>query len=32
MRDYMTWLTSYHRKMLDDWEQFKRERDARRAH
>jgi DNA-binding transcriptional regulator GbsR (MarR family) len=31
MRDYMTWLTSYHRKMLDDWEQFKRERDARRA-
>jgi DNA-binding transcriptional regulator GbsR (MarR family) len=28
MRDYMTWLASYHRKMLDDWEQFKRERDA----
>jgi DNA-binding transcriptional regulator GbsR (MarR family) len=30
MRDYMTWLTTYHRKMLDDWEQFKRDRDARR--
>jgi DNA-binding transcriptional regulator GbsR (MarR family) len=29
MRDYMTWLASYHRKMLDDWEEFKRERDAR---
>lgn len=28
MRDYMLWLTSYHRKMLADWEQFKRERDA----
>lgn len=31
MRDYMTWLVTYHRKMLDDWEQFKRDRDARRA-
>jgi DNA-binding transcriptional regulator GbsR (MarR family) len=28
MRDYMTWLATYHRKMLDDWEQVKRERDA----
>lgn len=29
MRDYMQWLTSYHRKMLADWEEFKRERDSR---
>ncbi len=28
MRDYMTWLTTYHRKMLADWEQFKLERDS----
>ena len=27
MRDYMTWLETYHRKMLDDWEEFKRQRD-----
>jgi hypothetical protein len=28
MRDYMTWLETYHRKMLEDWEEFKRQRDA----
>ncbi len=28
MRDYMTWLETYHRKMLEDWEAYKRERDA----
>lgn len=28
MRDYMRWLKAYHRKMLADWEQFKRDRDA----
>ncbi len=27
MRDYMSWLSGYHRKMLADWEQFKLERD-----
>lgn len=29
MRDYMTWLRTYHRKMLDDYEQFKKERRAK---
>jgi hypothetical protein len=28
MRDYMVWLRSYHRKMLSDYENFKRERAA----
>jgi hypothetical protein len=28
MRDYMSWLATYHRKMLADWEQHKRERDS----
>jgi DNA-binding transcriptional regulator GbsR (MarR family) len=28
MRDYFNWLKPYHRKMLEDWEEFKRsERD-----
>lgn len=27
MRDYMSWLATYHRKMLADWEQHKRDRD-----
>lgn len=27
-RDYMTWLQSYHRKMLLDWEAFKAARDG----
>lgn len=27
-RDYMTWVISYHRKMLVDWEAVKAERDA----
>jgi hypothetical protein len=27
-RDYMTWVISYHRKMLVDWEAAKAERDA----
>lgn len=27
-RDYMTWVISYHRKMLADWEAVKAERDA----
>ncbi|TXK17825.1 MarR family transcriptional regulator [Homoserinibacter sp. GY 40078] len=28
-RDYMSWVISYHRKMLGDWEAAKAERDAR---
>ncbi|WP_051792681.1 GbsR/MarR family transcriptional regulator [Amycolatopsis jejuensis] len=28
MRDYMAWLSTYHRKMLDDYEKFKQEREA----
>lgn len=31
MHSYMVWLMGYHRKMLQDWEQFKREQDATRA-
>jgi hypothetical protein len=27
-RDYMTWIISYHRKMLADWEAVKAERDS----
>jgi DNA-binding transcriptional regulator GbsR (MarR family) len=30
-RDYMTWVISYHRKMLVDWEAAKAERDAGRT-
>ncbi|ACQ81898.1 regulatory protein, MarR [Beutenbergia cavernae DSM 12333] len=30
MRDYMEWLRSYHRRMLEDWARFKAERDGRR--
>jgi hypothetical protein len=25
MRDYMSWLRTYHRKMLDDYQEFKRQ-------
>jgi hypothetical protein len=28
-RDYMTWVISYHKKMLADWEAVKAERDAK---
>lgn len=28
MRDYMGWLRTYHRKMLQDYEEFKRQRAA----
>jgi DNA-binding transcriptional regulator GbsR (MarR family) len=28
MRDYMSWLRTYHRKMLGDYEQFKKDRAA----
>ncbi|MDR1077211.1 MAG: MarR family transcriptional regulator [Propionibacteriaceae bacterium] len=28
-RDYLTWISAYHNKMLADWESHKRERDAR---
>ena len=27
-RDYFLWLTTYHRRMLADWEEFKRQRDS----
>ncbi|MDR1388149.1 MAG: MarR family transcriptional regulator [Propionibacteriaceae bacterium] len=27
-RDYLTWISAYHNKMLADWESHKRERDA----
>lgn len=30
-RDYMTWVISYHRKMLADWEAVKAERDAKQT-
>ena len=28
MRDYFNWLKPYHRKMLEDWEEFKRSKRA----
>jgi DNA-binding transcriptional regulator GbsR (MarR family) len=31
MRDYMAWLRTYHRKMLHDYEEFKRERAAEQS-
>ena len=31
MRDYMAWLADHHRAMLQDWEDFKRDRDAGNA-
>jgi DNA-binding transcriptional regulator GbsR (MarR family) len=28
MRDYMTWLEQAHHKLLEDWEEYKRERNS----
>ncbi|MBA8794196.1 DNA-binding transcriptional regulator GbsR (MarR family) [Friedmanniella endophytica] len=27
-RDYFVWLATYHRRMLEDWERYKRRRDS----